>query len=39
MQSDALCTISLTISYKNQPPLLLVVGGWLEEKNSQISGA
>jgi len=27
-----LCTTSLIISYKNQP-LLLALGGWLEEKN------
>jgi len=33
-----LCTTSLNISYKNQT-LLLSLGGCLEEKNRQISGA
>jgi len=32
-----LCTTSLIISYQNQP-LLLSLGGCLEEKNRQISG-
>jgi len=32
-----LCTTSLIISYENQP-LLLSLGGCLEEKNRQISG-
>ena len=33
-----LCTIILVISWKNQP-LLLFLGGCLEEKKGQISGA
>jgi len=33
-----LCSTSLIISYKNQP-LLLLLGGSLEEKNGQIIGA